>query len=339
MKALVVALLFLLIACSPHVPTLIPEPDKTNEKVLTNTDVEVSNPEIDILFVVDNSYSMDSHQRNLIANIDTFVSAFFQRANIDYHIGVLSTDMENGWGGGSRQKCCGELIGTTRFVSRSTVNGVSELGQNLRIGVGGSATETVFDPVAAALQSPLSTTINNGFYRSNAFLALIFITDAEDQGKYTPKAFHDLLVNIKGQADKIVGFGVVVPTGVPDSQCPRDDYSAEPVRIEQFLDLLPNRGKNILSLCDPDYGNRIAQMADELVKYVGNTILLNRPPIPETIRVMFGSSEIPKGYKDGWSFDAARNAIILGDEIKWPENEPPGTKVQVFFDAAVYRKK
>ena len=98
---------------------------------------------------------------------------------------------------------------------------------------------------------------------------------------------------------------------------------------------MPNAGKNIFSLCDPDFGDRVAEIADDLVRFVGNTIYLKRPPIVESIRVHFGTQEIFSHPREGWMFDFAKNAIVLGDEIVWTQ-QPLGTKVRVDYEAATF---
>jgi hypothetical protein len=320
----------ILLGCSPSVPTLLPKADMTQEKMASRSDIQVATPAVDVLFVVDNSYSMENHQRNLSQNIDRFVNAFTARSDIDYHIGVLTTDMSGSW---SRQ-CCGHLVGTPKFVDRKTLNGASILASKLRVGTGGDSVEKSFDPVYAALSSPLVDSFNVGFYRENAHLAVIFITDAEDQSNISPADFYSFLVNLKGSKDKILGYGVVVPSGYPDPRCTRDSYES-PQRIEDFLEMLPNAGSNMFALCDVDYGDKVSKMGDDLVKYIGNTILLSRPPVVSSIKVFFGTQEILPGLHNGWTFDVKRNAIVLGDQIVW-SNQPDGTQVQIIFDVAEY---
>ncbi|MBX2993866.1 MAG: VWA domain-containing protein [Bdellovibrionaceae bacterium] len=315
-------------ACSPEANHLIPKPNDQNEKVDTDGGTEVFDPQVDILFVVDDSGSMSTHQTNLIRNIDRFLAAFTKRANIDYHIGVVNTSMDGGWSG---SPCCGRLMGTPTFVERSTPNLIQVLSRALRVGTNGSATEKVFDPIRAALSAPLVTGENAGFYRPNAHLAVVFITDAEDQSSMSAQDMFDFMLSLKGRKEKFIGYGVVVPTGV--NNCSRDE--GNPTKIESFLGMMPNAGKNVFSLCDPQFGDRISTIADDLVRFIGNVIYLSRPPIPETIQVSFGSQIIPQDYKKGWIFDPARNALILGDEIEWSV-QPNGTKVNVYYEAATF---
>lgn len=323
------------LSCSPKVQKLVAQPVVVKEKIVTNTDVQVYDPKVDILFVVDNSGSMDGHQRNLIANLDKFVKAFTQNIQIDYHIGVLTSD-NDGLYGNSRD-CCGKLVGTIPFVERGTLNGSNTLARNLRVGIDGSGTEQSFSPVVDALSQPLVDTYNKGFYRKDAHLAIIFLTDAEDQSKISSRDFYQFLLNLKGAKEKVLAYGAIVPTYADEDTCRRDERGRSPDKIEDFLSIVFNAGagKNILSLCDPLFGDQLAKMSQDLVSKVGGVIYLNRPPILASIRVMYGTQEILRDYKKGWSFSPELNAIVLGQDIEWSQ-QPAGTKVRVFFEATQY---
>lgn len=320
-----------LMACSPEVPKLAPKPDTTNQLIASDGDdsnVDMFSPEVDILFVVDDSGSMGSHQANLARNVDKFTAAFGARTNIDFHIGVLTSSMDS-WS--SAPTCCGRLVGNPAYIDRTTPNGIIRLAQNLRVGTSGSATEKFFEPVLAALSPPLIDRDNAGFLRRNAFLALIFITDTEDQSQIPVQEFMDQLVAIKGRKERIIAYSVMVPMGTPN--CPSENMA--PLRFDQFLNSLSNAGRNIFNLCDVAFGDRIAQIGDDLVRYVGNTILLTRPPILSTMKIEYGDQVIPAHPRKGWSYDPSRNAILFGDELVWSK-QPDGTKVSVSYESAVY---
>lgn len=335
-KAIVLGMLSLVISsCSPDSPKMQAVPDLTNEKVVKDNDYMVRDPKVDILFVVDSSGSMDGHQKNLAANVGRFISAFFNRVTIDYHIGVLSTDMDFGFS----SKCCGRLLGDPAFIDKSTPSPGTDLAARLIVGTNGSGVERSFDPVIAALSSPLDTTANVGFLRPDAHLAVIFITDAEDQSKNSGIALYDHLLKLKGKREKILAYGAVIPSGYNDSVCGRDEYGKEPRLIEQFLTMTINKGNNIFNLCAHDFGDKLAKVAEDLAKQVSNTIYLSRAPIISTIRVFFGTQEIPSDPIYGWSFDAELNAIYLGSKIELDPTQPDGTKIRVDFEAASYTRK
>jgi len=321
-------------SCSPETPKAFLRPIPPDEKVVQdNNNIQYFDPRVDILFVVDNSGSMGTHQANLAANVTQFTSTFTKSSVLDYNIGIVTTDMDN-YGGND---CCGRLTGSPRIVNKATPNADTALANNFLVGTSGSAIEASFDPVVSALSSPNVTGWNVGFYRPDATFVVIFITDASDQSRTTtdPRDLYKFLLNLKGgNAKKILAYGVIVPSG--DSTCPRD--SGNPVTTEAFLGMVQNGvgGKNIMNICDPDYGLKLANMAKDIVDKVGNVIYLDRPAALESIRVTYGSIDLPKDFETGWSFDPNKNAIILGSKVDW-NSQPSGSKVKVFYSAAKFK--
>lgn len=317
-----------LLGCSPAVPDRVARPDLSNEKVQDDTELDEAYAAVDILFVVDNSGSMNIHQVNLSQNIARFTASFSRFGGVDYHMGVVTTDMRGS------MDCCGKLVGSPTFITSSTVGGESLLARNLMVGTNGDWEERSFDPVMSAISTPNVDNWNKGFYRDQAHLAVVFITDAEDQSYLSATQLFNFLVSLKKTKDKILGYGAIVPTGAPGN-CYRDE-NKPPKKIEDFLGMLVNAStNNIMSLCAPDFGDRLARMSDDLVRYVGRIIYLNRPPDIQSIHVTYGTQVIPSGLKDGWVFDPDKNALILGEDIVWSQ-QPQGTKIKVKYEALRY---
>ena len=91
-----------------EIRSTLPPAGVANPKPLvadTQTDklVQVQVPEVDILWVVDNSCSMFEEQQGISENNPVFMD-FFLGSGLDYHIGVVSTDMnDNAQSGKLRQ--------------------------------------------------------------------------------------------------------------------------------------------------------------------------------------------------------------------------------------------
>lgn len=313
-------------SCSPASDKLIPQPVVNYEKVdLKNNDV-FRRPSVDILFVVDNSGSMSTYQQNVADNMDQFVNEFSQLKLIDYHIGVITTDSSDG----------GELQGTPTYVEPSTPNGLARLKTNLKVGTNGSANEELFGPTSLALSKRLLSGYNSGFYRQDAYLVVIFVSDAEDQSNMSGRDLMDDLVFLKGTKDKILSYGAIIPTGTATSKCSQDE--GNPIEVEKFLALNVNAGKNIVGLCDRDFGTRLVNFSKEIVQVVNKPIILSRVPIIPTIVVKYGAQVIPSNTITGWYFDPKQNAILFGEDLYLDEKQPAGSKLDVFFDSIEFGK-
>jgi len=320
------------LSCSPKSTPAFIKPAPPDDKVIQDN-TQVFDPQVDILFVVDNSGSMGEHQQNLSTNVTQFTSAFTKASVLDYNIGVVTTDTEGYYG--NNIPCCGKMVGSIRVVNKSTPNADQVLANNLIVGTDGSSVERMFDPINLALSPANLTGWNVGFLRPNATLVVIIITDAEDQSdNNTADSTYQFLLNLKqGNKDKLLAYGAIVPTK-DTMNCPRDD-GTPPTKIESFLAMMNNNKNNVFDLCDPDYGTRLSQLAKDIVNKVGNVIYLNRAPDINSIHVYYGSMELPMDFHKGWSFDADKNAIFLGDQVDW-SSQPSGSRVKVSYNAAKY---
>lgn len=196
------------------------------------------NPQIDILFVVDDSDSMKAHQENLSRNIKHFVSGLQNNKMIDYHIGVVSVWDSSDRAEEARQKktaagqrvfANGELrpvkstdgkLSKTRFVYRFE-NNENILASTLNIGVtpfkdGGPENEEVFSPIEAALKKTGRGDTNEGFFRPEAQLVVVVVTDADDDISVTkniisPDQMARTLIDFKGgRKEKVSVYGALV---------------------------------------------------------------------------------------------------------------------------------
>lgn len=280
------------------------------------TDFTAFNPKVDILFVIDSSGSMSTAQNNLRRNAHLFASEIAKMSILDFHIGVTTTDM---WGCrplgiGSN---CGQLSGYPIFVDRNTPNMVAQLADRMIVGTNGSATEVMFTPTVAALSPPLETGVNAGFYRQDAFFAVIFITDADDQSTMQGRDLYNFLVTKKANADKVLGYGVFRTLAQKDiCRAAEDVYG----KLEGFLELVVNGGKsqpNILSFCAEDYGTKLAEFARDIVKRSAGKVKLSRVPNVKTIKVNYGTQEIPNDLMKGWVYEPSTNSILLAEGIDW----------------------
>lgn len=316
-------LLLALTACENSTPKLVGDPPRPPRKS-QGSEVQTFNPAVDILFVIDDSGSMSSHQNLLKDNVELFTKGLAANKFVDFHIGVITTsdtfsDYTDSGGGA--------LVGKVKYIERSTLMGFDFLKENILVGTSGDYIEKVFSPLIKALTEPMLSGTNQGFYRPSAFLAVVVITDAEDQSVTAdPVDAHQFLLDLKGgDSTKILSYGAIIPTN-DKTDCSRDDYNKPPTRIEEFFSL--SNGQSF-GLCDTDYGTKLGRIGADLVERIGRRVLLDRRPILESIEVTYGTQIIEPHPQTGWYYDGRDNAIILGSDIAWSE-QPEGTTVEVY---------
>lgn len=309
-------------ACSGDVPKLVPlDPPEIISIAPSETvqdENEITNgfrPKVDILFVVDDSDSMDTHQNNLSRNIEKYVGKLANNSVIDYHVGVITTDME-------RSSRRGRLVGSPYFVDRKTPNGLASIKRNILVGTGGAVSEKVWEPILAALSDPLRGSDNFEFLRDDAYLNIVILTDADDQSSISTGDFINQLIAIKGgDSEKVIPFAVVIEN--PTNRCSFDPGVDE---AERIIDFVRRMNGKYFDLCGNNFGTDLAELGDELVRRVRVAIPLSRRPKIGTIRVFNRNNEIPKDERKGWSFNPETVSIVIGPEYD------PGT-----FDAVDIR--
>lgn len=317
---------FIAVGCSETSPKLVPFKEDPTEKGSEIADItkESFNQNLDILFVIDDSGSMSSHQANLAANASLFADAILRIKYLDYHVGVITSSASSSFGmtGGGR------LFGNPKYIERSTPNGVASLAQNLQPGTGGDASEVFFDPLVLALSPPLINGFNSGFSRQNSYLAVIFVTDTDDQSyKNDAQSTYDFLLNFKGNSNKLfVGAAYISDKDI--SVCSGESEVSSYDNLPDFFQMT----KAItFSLCDPDFGEKLAEIG-RLIASRATTMYLKKIPKKGTIKVVVGSMEIPNDPKTGWTYNPVINAIEFGPDIDW-DSFPDKAFPQVDFDA------
>lgn len=327
---LIVSGFFIIVSCYNGEKKLIPK--DPNELKVVNEGIKLQlKPKADILFVVDDSGSMKSAQTLLSENISLFTAAMNKSKYLDYHIGVITTSHGSGYPLQS-----GRLQGQFKYVSRTTQDGLKNLENKiLNLGLMGNGTERFFDPIVDAFDQDLN--LNPGFSRKDAFLILILITDTIDQSaEYSGfKAYNNLIRLKSNDADRVLGYGVISYPDFFMDECDQDDK--EPYNLLHFLSFFANAKnarigggvqydvkdkkvrpdfyslKNVFSLCDANFGDKLANIGDDIRLRVSQKIPLPVRPVDGTIRLMYGASELDQRW---WKYDFGTNSIIIDPLIE-----------------------
>lgn len=396
--AIYIAALLLFAACSPESSSYIsqrpvqnetiesPKYDKLPEQTFSWVTLDGGqsqldfNPQLDILFVTDNSESMKGAQENLFKNMDKFTRSITKNKMIDYHVGVIST-----WDGSEAYIKANQKygIGELRYIKdgkgqsynrRFAIKTDSKdiLASTLKIGAvplaqGGPENEEFFAPLSAAIQKTGRGAANEEFFRDNAQLVVIFLTDADDSASSDPKDIVKELIAFKGgRKDKVSIYGVLVNKNDADET---KDWALR-VHVKYHPECFKKEGKNNVKIkgCGPFGPERIEASILEANKYdgtpaeilkkfivninsanfgtelgsVGDSISIKtlRKEIflgnlaPRSvdgkplIKVSYGKQVINQG-KGGWLYNAENNSVVLSGDIDYQYVEGAKFTVQV----------
>jgi hypothetical protein len=265
----------------------------------------------DILFVVDSSGSMGDEQEELAANFERFISAF-QDSSLDFHIGVVdgAVEQEDRWGR------LVEVDGA-RWIDNQTADPVARFTTMANVGVDGfGECEMALQQSFSALESQSNPgRWNEGFYREDALLSVIVISDEDDHGDdgnqwtgmcdgIAVSEYIPWLEQIKGfgDADQVIFTGIV---GDRPDGCSVDDNSAQ--YGAAYWEVIDALGGNFFSICSPDWGDFLVELGLEAAG-LKQAFHLRRVPDVDTILVRLDGEEADPST---WEYDPIRNAVTF----------------------------
>ena len=230
---------------------------------------------VDLLFVIDNSWSMESEQASLVASFPGFVAGI--QASLDsaesYHVGVVSTDtydhnsvgcnevgalVTKTGGSASSNMNCEPFSSGARFLDETEPDLAAKFACIAQVGTGGAADEVMaeaaYKAVSPAFDAPGEC--NTGFLRDDALLVVVIITDEDDQhgcvlGGNTcgsdgePADWAQQLIQAKGGIEENVV--VLTLAGGPNNGCEADDAQ----RLVAMTSLFTNG--SVGDICAPSY--------------------------------------------------------------------------------------
>jgi len=284
-------------------------------------DVFTQNPaeEVDVLMVVDNSGSMQPYQERLGTNFDQFITYFIE-ANVNYHIGVVTTDIE--------VPTAGQIRG--QVITPATDNPANVFNNIVNVGTTGSGMEMGLEAATMALTEPLVSTANLGFLRKDASLSIIFVSDEEDSSPEPVNDYINGFRDVKGQrARDIFNASALTVTDIDECTSQQAAWSSPGTR---YVDVADQTQGIIGNLCSNDFESIVTELSLNTSR-LRDTFYLSDWPDTTSITVMIEESEIPCETGE-WSYaklmleEQERPAIVF-DRTYMP---PVSARITVRYD-------
>lgn len=307
--------LLLLAACLSEVslyqaPPALPAnpPQSLSGRAVTERFTEPAPTISDILWVVDNSCSMAEEQRRIADNASQFIQHFVDSPQLDWHIGVVTTDMVTDDGKGRLERWDGQP-----FLSADTVDVAWAFEQLILQGTDGPYPERGLDASWAALSPPMLTGPNDGFLRDRSFLHIIVISDQQDYSSRVTRAeYIAWLAETRGEQAVVSAI-----TGLPTTSCAG---WVEPGN--GYIEVVTATGGVLVDICEPDWGPVLDDLG-AVSSQGGAEYHLRQLPALDSMEVWV---EEPNGqtyrfeFGDTWTYDEVRNSVKL---VRY--TPPPGT--------------
>lgn len=312
--------LLLALACQPpdvyldkdvDVPT-VPNPPDLNPPTQVDVIRQVVTPEVDVLFVVDNSCSMAEEQTKLRDNFPIFME-FFLDSGLDWHIGITTTDTVADRGHLERRA-------GYRYLDPSVSDPIGIFSQMANLGTNGSPDERGRRAAWLALTDPAKSGQNNGFYRDDASLHIIVVSDEPDYSANQPtrNEFINFLTTLKEDPEMVTFSSIVGPRNGCTTAEPGTDYLA-------ITDAV---GGIAYSICESDWQPVLEQLGLQAAG-LKREYFLSEVPVADTLEVTVVDGEYTydgaldacdpsTGCTFTFTYNPIRNSIFLTDFVPNP---------------------
>lgn len=302
---------------------------------------------VDILWVIDNSGSMDSSQTRLANSFSSFINKFVT-TDSDFHMAVATSDAflasyDSQYATYSRiRDGAGKVHSGVFVMDKNTPDMANVFLQNIKQGISGSGDERAFSSFQMALSDPW----NVSFRRPDAFLAIIIVSDEDDFSHndstsglksyyfsenyndpkmYTVQSYVDFLTTYTAGASAGKNFSVNT-ISILDSACLTQLKDSAQKIGQRYIALADATGGQKISLCS-DFSQSLQVLSESIVE-LSSVFQLTREPIEETISVVVDGTMVPKDGSNGWTYDVTTNSIAFhGSAIP-----AAGSDVKITFD-------
>lgn len=308
---------------------------ESDSKIHRLSDLEVFLQEptnmVDILWVVDNSQSMADEQAKIADRFDDFVTGI-NEAGVDWHIGVVSTDLDD-------EDQAGLLLGEPSVLTSTTPDYRKLFGDMVQLGITGSDMEKGIDAAYKALSQPRVSGVNNGFRRSGAMLMINYFSDEndcsdrgdlwgieDDEPCYSHPGLLVPVVQLIDDYRELVASGErLIVSAIVGPEISAGCEGAKPgSRYQTMADAFGGFKGDI---CDTSFG----EIMEELGLQAGGmktSFILENFAVESSIEVWIDDEESFSDPEHGWTYDSEYHVIHFhGDGIP-----ARGSRIQVGYE-------
>ncbi len=261
-----------------------PGPEPVEDRI-----IQMASPEVDVLWVIDPSCSMGPYQDALTTNFPSFIR-YFLESDLDWHVGVTSTDMDGVLEDGSMGRL--RMLGGPAWLTSETDDPLSRFASIANLGTSGSSSERGTSATHAALTERLEDT-NRGFFRPQAAIHTIVISDESNQiadGEIHFDGFVNWYQNIKVSPELRTFSAITGPLG--------HDYERASHRI----------GGAVWPI-DTQQWDVVLERLGFAAAGLRQEFFLSRSPDPETIEVWVELDGIP-GQTDEYVTQVLQPVVV-----------------------------
>ena len=274
------------------------------EQYYVETHIQAEIQVLDILWVIDDSGSMNRVQQNLSSNMQAFMNVFAY-SQADYRMSVITTS--------------DPLI--YQIIDPSHVDATGAMQQMITVGIYGSGNERGLEMAYLALSDTASAGPGGAFFRSYADLVVIFVSDEPDHSTQSITTYNNFFANLK-PAGAFIPYAVIgdVPDGCYHSNGIGTVYFHPG---EGYWDVVDYFSSSWFSICASGWGSQLQSLASNIAGRWSYE-LEELDPIETSIEVMInGQLQLPTD----WNYNQSTNSV----EFNTGTVPDPGDTIEINY--------
>lgn len=234
------------------------------QKVKMPLAISDGDDQVDVLFVIDNSRSMIDEQKNMAEKITNFMDRV---KGLDWRIGIVTTDFTtNVYGQGKLLKYPNQSYFLTSAMDIEEAR--KQFGKTIQRSESGDSVEQGIRATYKALARAFSGAKgideqHKAFFRKDAALAVVVISDEDESAKATENLGSNLISSINtwfGPQKMFKFHSIIVRPG--DSAC--KSASIDHRYGQAYADLTKLTGGVLGNICTKDYGNQLEVIGQDV---------------------------------------------------------------------------
>jgi hypothetical protein len=262
---------------------------------------------LDIVWIIDNSGSMGDEQTSLGSNFSAFIDDFITK-NVDFKMGITTTDVSSADRKG-RMVSGSDIKLTSAKAQQNEAQFKSDFRSLVRVGLSGSGNEKGLEASEGFMQKHANT-----FLRQDAYLAVVIISDEEDQSPQSVAAYTDYLKQFKNNDGLVKVYSIV---DVNNTNCCQTGVTTGSERYKAAS----NNTAGVIGDIRADFHSVLSDMGESIINLL-DSFALSDEPLEGSLKVYVNGAET-----QNYTYDAASRSI------KFNQNAlpPVGAEITVYY--------
>lgn len=272
-------------------PTIGTDPRCKREKFTQTSSVS---KKLDIVWVIDNSGSMKDEQDALGANFSAFIQDFITR-DIDFKMAITTTDTSSSYEKGRMVTGSAEKLNSVA-AQNNPVKFMEDFKKLVQVGTSGSGYEKGLEAADEFMKR-----YSSSFLRKDAYLAVVILSDEEDQSAKSVATYTNQLKKLKDE-EGLVKVYSIVDVGLTNTQ----GYGVS-TGYKRYADASKNTAGIVADIRE-DFHKSLSDMGGTIINLLDSFALAN-DPVSGTLKVYVDGVETTH-----YTFDEASRSIKFNAE-------------------------